>query len=362
MDFEKEAQLSFMESSPQINLLGNKPKNLYLGWFIFFVILGFISSFLSGFLIKGVVDSVSPVPTTTPAPIVTTVPNPEVPFGTEFLPGKSYFSDTLIAVSKDGVSFAIAATVSRAEKETTKFAQTTKISLFNGSEWKRSSQDQTTTSSTISSNTKLKNWAVNLDPSRVLRQNVEIDLNAENHSIQISANNLQNEVLIRSLPGYTKLMSSSEGQVVIDGETIDVYLLYTQIFSLNSSEIQFYDRQLGVTTYWIAFWDAEGNFYHIDATDVQNQIDKYKSHKIGVKVSPEKAVVRSFDVSVVSDTAIDPQNIAAEIGTPIFENLNISRLNLNNKAPNTSYNWIMGTVTGEVSNRSGVGLFEYIKD
>lgn len=46
---------------------------------------------------------------------------------------------------------------------------------------------------------------------------------------------MENEIGIRSLPGYTKFMSEGDGTIIINGEPFESYVLYTRIYSSNSS-------------------------------------------------------------------------------------------------------------------------------
>jgi hypothetical protein len=162
-------------------------------------------------------------------------------------------------------------------------------------------------------------------------------------------------------------MSNSSGTVTIDGKTYDAYILYTKIYSLNAKDIQFYDQPLGLKTYWIAFWDVNGNFYHIDTTSVDKPTEVYKTHQIAIEETIDGGVYKSFSVGAENDKTKPPTNFTIQTNLPNGAVLSLKRLNALNKAPNNSYTWIMGEVDGVVTTNTdqqsnGVGLVEYIQD
>lgn len=275
---------------------------------------------------------------------------------TLFLPGKHYFDDTIILISKNEPHYTLVATANRSETNDAKYIQGTRISFFNGNEWKRITRNDTNPDSGIKNNNLINNWTINFDNSRVLKQKIEGQLNINKTIVEFSTQVMENEIGIRSLPGYTKFMSEGDGTIIINGEPFDSYVLYTRIYSSNSSELFKYDGSIGLLTDWIAFWDNTGNFYHIDSTEVKNPIPNYQTHSIGVVKDPIGNILKTFTVDVKKDENKPPLNYEVNLGYPISNVLRFDKYNDINKAPNNSYSWHMGNI----KSGDGIGLVEYI--
>lgn len=357
----------------------NPSRHVLKIFIIIIIIIGFATTFASGYFLskllsaeKNVTTSPAKVPEitknipyikeTTPYP---TVSNPEIKQdSTAFLPGKHYFDDTIVLVTKDKPQINLVATVTRAEQEKN-YAQSTRVSFFDGSSWTRQSTNKTAQDSTILSNNLVKSWNVNIDPSRVLKQTAQGEITINNSSIVFSTDVLQNEIGMRSLPGYTKFMSSGTGTISVNGAVHQAYVLYTRIYSLNASEIQFYNEPFGLTTDWVAFWDIQGNFYHIDETSVDKPTPTYQTHQIGVIDDITSGVSKTFNISVKRDAKNPPIDYSISFNNPMNATLSFTRVNGVNKAPNGSFTWYMGSIEGTVQRNSGekingIGLVEYI--
>lgn len=342
------------------------------------VFIGFITTFFSGFFLSHLLSTEQPLPPVQPTPTgripyvndvapYPTANNPQVSQDTtKFLPGKYYFEDDIIMITKDLPRQNLIATVSRSELEKD-YAQNIRVSYFDGSNWTRQKANRAAADSTIISNNLVKSWKVSVDPSRVLKHKVAGEVTIDNKQFVFSSDVLQNEIGMRSLPGYTKFMSNGTGTLTINGITHQVYLLYTRIYSLNASDIQFYSQPLGVTTDWIAFWDTGGNFYHIDTTSVEKKTPIYESHQIGIRETSDGSVTKTFVTNITRDAKNPPSEYTVSLSAPVDETLQFTRIDGIDKAPGSSYTWYMGSIEGNVIKTGGekvhgIGLVEYIHD
>lgn len=367
-----------MESSLNTPQVSSQSKGRLLKIAIFiFVILGFITTFVSGYYVSRLLSTEKNVTTgdsttktgnipyikdVTPYP---TSNNPQVEQDTtKFLPGKHYFDDTIIVVTKDKPQINLVATVTRAEQDNN-YAQSTRVSYYDGKDWTRQLDSKSTQDSAIVSNKLVKSWSTIIDPSRVLKQTAQGEITINNSSVVFSTGTLQNEIGIRSLPGYTKFLSNGAGTLTVNGVAHPAYILYTRIYSLNAAEIQFYNQPFGVTTDYIAFWDTQGNFYHVDATSVDKPTPTYQTHQLGIMEDVNGAVEKTFSVTVNRNSKNPPAQYTVSLNNPIGATLNFNRVNEINKAPNGSFTWYMGNIEGTVKrpngeSLSGIGLVEYI--
>ncbi len=353
-------------------------KNIGNVMIISIVLIGFVTTFLSGFFLSHLLSSEPTLPPSQPTPtgripyVKETTPyptsnNPQTAQDTtKFLPGKYYFEDDVIIITKDQPHQKLIATVSRAEQEKD-YTQNTRVSYFDGTSWTRQKANRTASDSTIISNNLVKSWKLTVDPSRVLKQTVQGEITINNSLFSFSSEVLQNEIGMRSLPGYTKFMSNGTGTVTINGGAHSAYILYTRIYSLNASDIQFYSQPLGVTTDWIAFWDTAGNFYHVDTTSVEKKTPIYESHQIGIRETTDGSVTKTFGTTVTRDAKNPPSEYSVSLLAPIGETLQFTRIDGIDKAPGSSYTWYMGSIEGTVTTasgekRNGIGLVEYIHD
>lgn len=354
----------------------NHSKHIPKVLIILLVVIGFITTFASGYFLSHLFATEQNVTTGTKPPAknipyvkdATPYPtsnNPQVEQdSTKFLPGKHYFDDTIMIVTKDKPQINVVATVTRAEQDNN-YAQSMRVSYYDGTNWTRQSASKTSTDSTIISNNLVKSWNTTIDPSRVLKQTAQGEITINNSSLVFSTGVLQNEIAIRSLPGYTKFLSNGTGTLTVNGVSHQAYILYTRIYSLNAAEIQFYNQPFGVTTDYIAFWDTQGNFYHVDATSVDKPTPTYQTHQLGIMEDTNGAVEKTFSVTVNRDSKNPPEQYTATLNSPIGATLKFNRVNGINKAPNGSFTWYMGNIEGTVQRQNGqtldgIGLVEYI--
>lgn len=339
---------------------------------IVIIFAGFITTFASGYFLARLlsieqnITGKSAKPTSIPNRDTTPYPtsnNPQVT--TKFLPGKYYSDDTIILVSKEKPQINLVASVTRAEQETN-YIQSTRVSYFDGTNWTRHTDNKITQDSSIVSNSLVKSWSVTIDPTRVLKETVQGEISINNSELRFSTGVLQNEISMRSLPGYTKFMSNGTGTLSVNGKSYEVYVLYTRIYSMNAGEIMQYTQESGLTTDWLAFWDSQGNFYHVDATQVDEPTSIYQAHEIGIIEDAKGAVAKTFNVSVTRDSKNPPEQYTVTLHDPIGETLKFNRINGVNKAPGGSYTWYLGNIEGTVQKAdgeilSGIGVVEYIK-
>lgn len=322
---------------------------------VFTIILIIVSSvglFFSGYYIKSLLSEEISIKESTQKPPVVFDENES----SLFLPGKHYFDDTILLISKEEPHHTLVATVNRTEKDDLNYLQNTRISFFDGNNWKRVIRSDINPNSRIENNNFISNWTTDFDESRVLRQKVTGQINVDETTIKFSTEVLENEIGIRSLPGYTKFMSEGQGIININGVSFECYVLYTRIYSSNSSELFTYDGNIGLLTDWVAFWDNESNFYHVDSTEVKDPIPNYQTHSIGVFKNSLGGIYKTFNISVERDTSNPPQSYVINFGIPINKKLKFNKLNDINKSPSNMYSWHMGMV----KNDSGIGIVEYI--
>jgi hypothetical protein len=247
-----------------------------------------------------------------------------------------------------------------------KIVQTTRMSYFDGNKWDRKVAYGLVANAGIVHDSIIKEWTVDIDSTRILKQSSKGKLAFGGTNISFNTGELLNEMGIRSLPGYTKFISAGEGTFSIDGKSKPAYVLYERIYSLNDSEIQFYDTPLGVTTYWLAFWDEEGNFYHLDRSDVTRPTRVYESHKFGVVKKPDGSVTKTFDVIGSRNDEINPTVFNFKINAPVNAQINTNVTSSLDKKTAREVIWRMNSVTGSVKKDGkdikGIGLVEIVKD
>lgn len=322
-------------------------------------IFSIVSAFAGGYYLKGLsIDQQTPSPS--PIPLDETNISEEMTgIGAEIKSGREYYDDTIMAVTSELPRRVLVGTATRHE-DGDGFNQNTRASFFDGENWTRKLLTKKYDNSSIHTNEIVSNWKIQIDPSRVLKQSVIGTLNIGDDKVSFDTGLITNNLGIRSLPGYTKFISTGVGELTIDGSKLPAKILYTSIYSNNSQEMQFYDTPLGLTTHWMAFWDEEENVYHVDSTLVAKPTDKYQTHQFGIMVDKAGKVSKTFDVNIVIDNENPPKTYKIKLGEPIFKDLTFEIGTSINKAPNNSYNWFMSEGVGEFGGIKGFGVVEYI--
>jgi hypothetical protein len=344
------------------------------GFLVLVLILSLISSFATGYFVHGLLTSqttkpylpenrTNRIPIST-SPLTPTPASEDPQLSTQFLPGKFYFNDTIFVIARNTQRQTLIATAARTEQDSA-FEQSSRVSYFDGNAWHRVSTQQSHPDATIVSNKIIRKWELMIDPSRVLKESVQGEMMIDGITASFVSDTFTNEIVMRSLPGYTKLMSVTSGKIRIGTQEIPADILYSRIYSLNAADIQFYNEPLGLTTDWIAFWASDGSFYHVDATKVEKPTSIYQTHQIAVRKDAVGNVNKTFTVTVQRDTNTPPSNYNISLPTPITATIELTNRTSVNKAPNNSFDWYMSTVDGVLTREdgskiSGFGLAEYI--
>lgn len=339
--------------------------NKQLSLLIFIAFFSTITIFASGFYTHKLLLPQPLSESTSTTNISTTpMPTPLVDEDIPIVPGKQFYEDTIILISESQPHVTLIASASRFE-QTNGFLQNTRVSYFDGTSWIRKLNSKSLPNQTIGTNDLVQRWGITIDPSKVLKQESQGEISINNVQIDFKTGTLENELGIRSLPGYTKFMSEGAGMFSINGQKHAAKVLYTRIYSSNSNEIFFYSGNVGLQTNWIALWDTEGNFYHVDSTEVKTLVPNYETHSIGLKEDAKGNVSKTFNLSIRIDSQNSPKDYAVSLADPINTTLTFSRINSLNKAPDNSYEWTIGQVEGDVQKVNGskiaaYGLAEYI--
>jgi hypothetical protein len=331
---------------------------------------GFTSTFYAGYLTHYLTSQDTP----TPLPLRTQSPQTQTPKPSNtntFEPyitsdGEHYFDDTIIAISPEPPHVAVIATLSRAQEANEGYYHVARVSYYNGKSWTRKIIQDTSKDSQIKPNELLLEWNHVIDNTRVLKEQILTKI-LLNDQISIRTQTLENEISMRSLPGYTKLLSEAEGTLTINSQSMPVKILSSKIYSLNSNDIHFYTSPLGITTDWLILWTQQNEFIHVDSTTVKNPIPLYNSHQIAVLKNSLGGVYKTYNMQTLRDNNSDPKNYNIFLSNPILKTINLQRTSFLNKAPNSEYTWNIGHVKGEVTDEIGnktsaFGLMEYIKD
>jgi hypothetical protein len=338
--------------------------------------LGCIGAFISGFFISDLYRQTNTptvlqqTPSPTPKKDGTQATPTDVPSEAieqlNFDTGNHYFDDTVLFITTDTPHQVLIGSMVRVEEDK-KYIYNTRVSFYDGTKWERKTGSQKTDTPKLITNDLVQDWSINIDATRLLKEQVKGTIQVGANSMKFQSSQLQNELGIRSLPGYTKFMSEGNGQLTINGISHPAKALYTRIYSMNTADIQFYNEPIGVTTDWIAFWDANGNFYHVDSTSVSKPTPIYKTHTLGILKTALGAVSKTFNINTTRDTNTPPDAYTVSLQYPIGATLSLQRKSSINKAPNGTYDWYMGTVEGSVTSStsmgtSGYGVIEYIHD
>lgn len=356
MDYDAKPTTTTPPSEP---VSGQVDRHSHLWLFIILFVASVISSFIAGYYWR-VYDTPTNRSTTNPiassAPVSTEDRQESIVVN---LPRRAYFDDTIMAITDERPRRIVVATVTREDVEEGSY-QATRASYFDGKSWTRKILTGTYANSDIATNTLVTNWDINIDPTLVLKQSATGTIRIDGNTINFDTGLLTNNIGMRSLPGYTKFMSTSDGQLTINETGVRAKILYTRIYSHYKDEMEFFQTSVGLTTNWIALWDEEGNFYHIDKTVVDQPTTNYQTHQVGVKVDAGERVTKTYDVSITSSSETPPRSYTITLGHPINQVLSFTSGISLNKAPNTSYDWFMSEGVGIVDGTPSYGAAEYI--
>jgi len=281
--------------------------------------------------------------------------------------GQHYFSDTLVLLTKDYPKKILLVTANRMQTDNDQYTQSSAVSYYDGQTWQRQRMSATpTTQAEVTPNQLITSYQIGIEESRVTGEIISGQVMIEGQTIDFVTRRLENEMVIRSWPGYTKLLSSGEGVVTIDNQNLVVDVLYTQIYSLNDQEIQFYDTHLPLETVYVAFWDEAGNFYHVDQTLIDKPTDVYNSRQIGVWKNNAHQVSRIFQLQVEHTDSTPPNQYHINLSVPIQTTLDLAEISSISKSQLENEDWYLSLVEGEASSggqiRHGFGYVEYLKE
>lgn len=352
---------TYKSSKASVKSKGNISKIVIL----LFILLGFITSFFSGYYLKDMLKKEQAgIAENNLLQVNETAQNT-----TQDLSDQHYFEDSVMLIAKENPFISLILSVSR-QQQINQYIQNTKVYLFDGTSWKKKSYGESVPDANIKNNFILNQWNETIDKSKVLNESINGEVMVDRHDIQFSTGTLNNEISIRSQPGNTKFMSRGVGTFLIDGKTYQAYVLYTKIYSFNAKDIAFYNDpsivSSGLTTDWLAFWDDDGNFYQIDVADINHPTQSYDSHKIGIFEDNNGILAKTFDVTVTRDNNLPPKNYTITLGSPADKILKLSLLNSLDRGDGI-YKWYYGHVKGTImkndgKNVKGVGIVEYIQN
>jgi hypothetical protein len=103
---------------------------------------------------------------------------------------------------------------------------------------------------------------------------------ADGKQISFTTSQLQGDFVTRSTPEYTQFQSPASAQLQIDGEDITAYALVESLHSVDYTQWIFFPGYYSVQskTHQFILWDAEGNFYMIDDSQVFSDTKAYPPH------------------------------------------------------------------------------------
>ncbi|MEK7168748.1 MAG: hypothetical protein AAB778_01935 [Patescibacteria group bacterium] len=314
-------------------------------------VLTILGSFYSGFFLK---NSLSP--------------NTNIDTNTNIVQQKykPNFIDEIILVTKEKPYQALILTAIRTYSNENINNYTIKAFYFNGQKWlKEISEGKSKELDNIPKTPLIPIWEIINDPSYMLKQSSNGEVNIDEKSIKFEIPTFYNEMSIRSSPKYTKFMSETDGTLIIDDKEYDSYILYSRIYSFSPPEgLIFISDPAGIETEWLAFWDNNGNFYTIDETVVDNKktLDTYKAHSLGMVKDKDGKVQKSFILNLERNGL---KKYSVDIKENINKTIDITKLDSINKSVNGVDIWLTGLVEGEVKTKDGkslkgLGVFEQI--
>ncbi len=271
-----------------------------------------------------------------------------------------FVDDSIIIVTKNEPRYSLIASVS-GEKTNTGYVQASRVSFYNGVSWSREVGLPVNKKDTgIIPGGLVKSWTIN--HSLLVPQEAEGELEIKEHTISFKTGLLENELTLRSLPQYTKFISSSDGILVVNGISYDAKIAYARIYSSDVETVKVYNDGMNFQTDWLVFWDNNGGFYHLDKTEVFPSTSKYRSHSIAYYKEPDGSVIRTYDIQKDADSKVNP---SFKLGGNINKKIIVEPVDNFQKYPELGHKWELGNCVGYVlgdDNKKieGIGILEYI--
>lgn len=313
---------------------------------VFTLVLTILGAFYSGFFLKNLLTN-NPETLETPKNMM------------------PYFSDQIIIVTKDKPHLTLIAFASRFSKDNISYTHRQKVFYFNGKEWQSESANTISEELKIADTSIIPTWNVVDDRSRILKQSINGVVQVDNNNIEFDVPLITNELGVRSVPSYTVYKSEADGELTVNGEKHESYVLYDRTYSYNA-EIGLISttNPIGINTHWVAFWDIDGNFYNVDETTIDdNDKGPYKSHSIAIFKDKDEKVQKSFTLDIQKN---GKKGYQINILEKINRSMTVNFLNSINKNPtNQTVDNQTGQLEGEVKLENGktikgFGIYEYI--
>ncbi len=340
---------------------------------IFACVIGGIVLFFSGFFLRGTITpkSLPPPPTPTPVPTLPFSENSPTPTifseapssSIQFLPGKQFFEDTYVVVSKQKPHQSIILSIARIEQQRD-YIQYTKLNYFNGSEWIRKTVTSKLQKSSVTTNPLVRYWS---EPSinQTREEKDLVNITVESDDIRFGSQDLQNEISVQSLPGSTKFIYQGKGYILVEDERQDAYILYSKTYSFNAADLAFLSTPSQMTLDWVVFWDEDNTFYYVDSHSIPGSSSPIQNRRVGIVETNDRKVTRIYNITISQMQKKEILEYTAHFDDPIEEQLQLPYTFAINKSDSKKYSWILSLSEGIVVKRegrkvNGLGLFEFI--
>ncbi|MBI5044468.1 MAG: hypothetical protein HZC02_00940 [Candidatus Levybacteria bacterium] len=313
-----------------------------------------------------ITKSAQPSPTISQKVVETVTPTPmQETISLAFLPGKQYFDDAYIAVEEKSPHKTLLLSVARLEQQQN-FTQFTKVSYFDGKEWKRITLTNTTQDGTVVPNSLLRLWN-DIENAQGDLKKIIATVQVQKQIVSLASPTLSGEISIQSLPGSTKFIYQGVGTLQIDNQSFDVKVFRSKTYSFNASDLSFLGTPELLTSDFMISWDQEGAFYYGSSHKTQNSINKIQNSQLGVLEDAIRKVSKSLQISSSMSQSSDSQKqYQITLQDPINTRISYPMINTVEKSPSQAYSWILGVgdsqiVKSEGRTVDGYGVFEFIQ-
>lgn len=154
------------------------------------------------------------------------------------------------------------------------------------------------------------------------RENYSLAFTLGDYDVEVDLANLEGDFLIKNSLEYTKYISEGVATITVDGQRYEGRGLVSKIYSSDYSKYIFFDGYENIqnVTHNFMVWDAEGNFYALDLTEVMNDNPYYTSHHwILFKNAQTAARNKAFRAEIVFEKETN--------GTPKSWHVTVPQLN-----------------------------------
>jgi hypothetical protein len=159
---------------------------------------------------------------------------------------------------------------------------------------------------------------------------------------------LSGDFIVRNKPNYIRYLSEGDAFVTFNGKQYKAHALMLKSYAEDFSQYIFFDGyyQLDSVTHFLAVWDAKGNFYLVDQSQVASVQDNYKAHTWVLSKDYLGNMQKSFTATIAH-----PQVDLPKDWTVSLPKINSTTLDLN-----VTYYFkerAAGLVTGTVADKNG---------